>query len=213
MPSKGSEGNRFKRLAVWTSGGLVMAIAGNAMWELTRPAVVWSGRLILNIATLGMSRLRDGLYEDVARGDYDWFGQWFNSLFGGVVSGFLMGVLVVMWIFRKKDEGDAADAASEMKPSLFGRIVDSNWTVVIYSLSVILFVLVQTTRINYIHRAATYAEQMQAIIAPYISEQDAAVLRSRLAQAASSKEYKTIIEEMRAIADKNQAKWPEFEIF
>ena len=50
---------------------LLLGALGSGVWEVLRPGFVWFGALMLDLGTLGLKSLVDGMYEEVARGPYE----------------------------------------------------------------------------------------------------------------------------------------------
>jgi hypothetical protein len=75
------------------------------------------------------------------------------------------------------------------------------------------FFMFSSSRIAYVTRAASFLEQAQSIVAPYVSAEERIVLRSRAARIASQEDFISLITYMEGIAKKNDVKVPSFSAF
>ncbi len=57
------------RLSVWIVVTIVLGALGSGLWELVvRPVYAFVSTIALNVITLGLDSLRNGLYEEAAKG-------------------------------------------------------------------------------------------------------------------------------------------------
>ena len=195
------------RKLLWLSGTLLIGALGSGLWEAAlKPSLLWVGTLMLDLATLGLTSLRDEMYADGAKGTYERAGVMILSIGTGVMCGMLISLPFIRRLVRKEDRDGASAsrvATFVTKPLVF-------WTIPI-ALSIVLFV--QLFRVSYVVRAANHIEQLQRITAPFISEDQRFVYQSRFAQVTSRHEYLQLVVELREIAVKNGAKPPQFNVY
>ena len=61
-----------KKKILWLVGTLLVGALGSGLWEAgIKPGMLWFGTLMLDLGTLGLSSLRDGMYTDAAKGTYE----------------------------------------------------------------------------------------------------------------------------------------------
>ena len=80
-------------------------------------------------------------------------------------------------------------------------------------LSCAAFGFVLVARASYINIAVTHARQLQDIIAPAITQAEAAEYRSRFAQIASRDDYSVLISDLEMRARQSELSFPEFSIW
>jgi 4-hydroxybenzoate polyprenyltransferase len=57
---------------LWLLGMILIGALGSGLWEgFLKQSLMWVGTFILDIATLGLNSLRDGMYLDAAKGTYE----------------------------------------------------------------------------------------------------------------------------------------------
>src|SRR5260370_37201259 len=75
-------------------GTILLGALGSGLWDaIFRPLLPWLGELLLNVGTLGLEQLRDGIYVEVARGTYERAGLLIVQLVIGGFAAFLLGIV------------------------------------------------------------------------------------------------------------------------
>ena len=211
---------------------ILLGALGTACWEaVLKPIFVHVGRPLLKVATLGTSSLRDAIYRDMAaRPTYK--PALFLILF--IVLG-LSGVLGYTGSryysshFEQPPYVTKAQRQAELKDMSPERLDQErrNWEVEIHEIekelssiwfSLTLFAFVVTAllqaRYRYVSVAIAYFDQLMAITAPYLSNEDEKAFRSAFAQIASRNDYLTIVEKLRDHAHTHGvSKLPRFYVF
>lgn len=196
-----------KKNLVWLAGTLLVGALGSGLWEaILKPSMLWFGTLMLDIATLGLSSLRDGMYLDVAKGTYERAGVMLLAMATGALCGLITVPIRIGRFLRKRDEDGNTKAAREL-------MLRNNWVFATFALAFIMVFFVSFFRINYIVRASNYAGQLQRITAPYVSESDRMMLDSELAQVKTRDDYVRLIDKLRKVASRNNVSIPEFDIY
>ena len=196
-----------KKNLIWLAGTLLLGALGSGLWEaVVKPSMVWFGTFMLDIATLGLSSLRDGMYLEVAKGTYERAAVTLLALATGLLCGFMTAPIVVGRIMRKRDEDGRPSS-----PAV--RMVQKNWFLVTFALFFAMFFFVSFFRISYIVRASSFAEQLLQITAPYVEENDRLMHKSELAQVETREDFIRIVEKLKKIASENNASVPDFTIY
>lgn len=156
--------------------------------------------ILLDIATLGLTSLRDGLYEEVARGAYERAAEKHYVIVLSIVSEAILA-FSLMTFLKKKGTPAKKDKEHNRRFLAFFLLIAA----VIFSLQ-----LAQTI---YANRAAAHMEQMQRLVAPYITQDQRLILASRFASMHTRKEYVDLLDEMSAIATANGKRVPEMSIY
>lgn len=205
-----SQGNRYitKRNIAYVAGSLLIGALGSGVWEaLMRPALSWAAEGALNIATLGLTSLQDGMYVEVARGGYDRVGLGLLSLATGLLTALFF--LPPMYFHARRR--DKADALAGKPPSWVVR--NKVLVLTIYGAVFGAFIFISTSRVTYVVRAAAHLDQLQSIVAPDIGEHERLVFRSRASQVKNRDDYVLLERELTALARHNGHAVPSFDVF
>ena len=194
----------MKKKLLWLLATLVLGALGSGLWELAfRPILAFCGTTALDIVTLGMESLRNGLYEDAAHGQYERVGIIMLSAGAGMMTGISTMTLLGPDIRRRLSVRLRGDATASHKFS-----------------SKLLFVFVTTLiillfqRTTYINRAVNHFEQLAQIVAPYQREQDRLLVRSKFAQIVSRAQYVQLIGSLEELAhSQGVTSLPQFTIY
>lgn len=193
-------------------GTVTLGALGSGLWEaLLKPSLYWLGTLMLDLATLGLSALRDGMYAEAAKGYYERASLMLLAMALGTVTGFagaIAGFFTAPIFFGRR-----LLANEEPSPRQLRLFRKSKGILVALFLALLLIVIVQVVRVGYVIRAANYVEQLQRIASPYLTLSEQLRYSSRFAQVTTRREYVVLVEELISIAKKNAAKVPEFDIY
>lgn len=213
--------------AVTVIGGLALGALGNAVWELLfRPILFWTSDFFLNVATLGIKSLRDDLYVEIARGLYDRSGLFVLALIILSAATFFIvsaiGLSFFAWsriasLLRKKNLTKARPVSrleAPIPPSQRLRIL--RWLSVVYiaacALEVGLLVVI-LARQSFVTNGAVYVDQSQRILAPYLTDNESAMLKSRAAQMKSRLDFDEFNSNVVKAAKAHNVRLPSFEPF
>lgn len=196
----------MKKKVIWLAVTLILGALGSGLWELAfRPLLALIGTAGLHVVTLGLESLRNGLYEEAARGQYERVGITILSATAGFLTGITAVVLLLPILRRKARRDREGGPEAGMNAKRFrGALV----LVFTTTMAVLLF-----QRTAYINRAANYFEQLTAITAPYLTESERLQFRSRFAQVATREQYLALVSELRSVAKSNRANVPDFTIY
>lgn len=185
----------YSKTAIWVFGSLSLAILGSALWDFAfKPLFLWCAEQIAFLTNLGSTALSDAMYQEIAKGNYERVSlivyQSLLSLMLGIVTGALMvrQLRTREWIKR---------------PSSRLLLI----MIAIISGTMIL----QSIRTSYIVRAANHLEQLQSIVAPYVPQDQTILIRSKIAQIQTQRDYEGIVREMTEIINKNKLVLPTFD--
>lgn len=192
----------MKNKIIWVVVTLILGALGSGLWELIlRPALAFLGNSALDIVTLGLDSLRNDLYQEAARGQYERVGISVLSAISGTLAGITIAAIVLPFLLKRR---------------LSNQIVQRSTRQFAISLLMIFtttFVLLLFQRVIYVNNAINYFEQLCLIVEPYQTEQERSLIRSEYAQATTRQEYVAIVERLAKIAKNNNAKIPEFNIY
>jgi hypothetical protein len=205
-----------------------------------KPGGQWITHLILTAATLGSMSLKDGVYRQAAKGLHEEaafsilvdFSFWIVAILA--VLG-VMGLLKMKDNLRKmealkvrldslteprgdEEEGnnreiDIASLGSEIWN--FREKTRRQMRVMLYATVIVVALnagsrFIEILKISEANGAYTFFRQSMAICRPYVSDQQAQMIKSRFAAINGRADYLTIIDELQHIAASHQRKLPEF---
>jgi hypothetical protein len=217
---------KYFRLSVVLAvvGALVLGALGSGLWELLfKPLLTWITTLFLNIATLGINSLRDDLYAEIAKGIYDRAGLLGLALLVAGVTAFFLSIATLfpltIWMLvggriRKRNlvkAGAAVKSGMSIPPSRQFRTL--RWSMVAL-ISASLFeasvTFISFTRENFISTGAVYLDQSQRIIAPFLTDDQRVVLRSRAASMQTRADFDNLNSDIVNVAQTNKVSLPKF---
>jgi len=181
-----------KKIILGIFGALFLAIISNAIYDLAfKPTLGWAASLIVNVSTLGISRIRDAMYIEAIVGR-DGFS---SALLMLPVSMLTTMVSLVTYV-------SAGRIIYEI-PRL-ARLRYGIFLIVFSALFVALLLLIFAVRQTYIVRIAMYVERLQRASAPYLSESERLMLDSSLAIAASRDDVSVVVDRYHNVLSKNK---------
>lgn len=190
-------------------GTVILGAIGSGVWEAAlKPGLSSVTTILLDVATLGIGRVRDVIYLEIAKGNYERASlQVILILYGSAA--FVGGLICLRFVqsaLRNKDSDqlDQKSRASNLR---------GGWIACLTLGLISGYFLVASARTVYIVRASNNIEQFQRIVAPAITADERISLTSRVAQISSKKDYEKIIGELSAAAKKNGLRIPEFDIY
>lgn len=214
-----------KKQATWFGGlTLLAALLGipNGVWTyLTEPLVSWMWRASLSAATLGISSVKDVVYEDVAQGFWDEPG-WLLLLFvaGGTFtfSVLLMPLLMFVLQARRWVRGGPTDRWTGIA---FGRMLNPDgwfnrysmkilfvlWLALVLQSSIWVGVLLSSA---YSARALRHYQQLRTIVAPHVPNHKLLEYDARRALIQNRADYVSLIGDIETEARKHATTLPEF---
>jgi hypothetical protein len=194
---------KLKQKLLILAGALLVGALGSGLWEVAlKPSLMWVATLVLDIATLGMNSLRDGLYLDVAKGSYERASLMSMSLLFGLFSGTVIGAtLVRLSRNKRKEETTSANR------------VTRKWIFMGFSVSMSIFLVIQVFRVSYIIRASNFLDQLERMVSPYVTENQLKTFDSRIARMKSRDEYLAISSELTTAIKSQGFEPPTFNVY
>lgn len=197
--------SNLPKLLLWLSGTLVIGALGSGLWEVAfKPGLYWLGNALLDIGTLGLTSLRDGIYEEIARGSYERASEKTFSILVGIFAGMPITAITIALLSSRKAEGP---------PSRLMGLLRYQRVIILLGVALSAFLIIQSARLIYINRAANHLEQLQRIVAPYVPPEQGIVYASRASQLHTRQQYVELLDELTEVAKKNNAYVPTFDIY
>lgn len=206
---------KIKELLTWKTVKfiavtIVLGAIGSGLWEwLLKPALTGTSDVVLNIATLGLEKFKNSLYQEIAFGFREGPSLRVFSFLYGMLPSFLIGCCVGVFLMRSrlKSAGNGSLVTAQ-------KVVDLMLKPIFLLVTFLLvFSIIQTSQATYINRAITHFNQLSAIAAPYLSEQQRLTSRSAFARISSKADYERVIADLRSVCMKNGVKPPEFSVW
>jgi hypothetical protein len=180
---------------------VLLGALGSGFWEVAlRPFLAWSASILLDVATLGLTTLRDGIYVDVAKGSYERASLMTLSVLFGLLSGVVTVVgLGILW--------------PPKTPPTTEKAKRSKWLPFLAALAITIFFIIQSVRVTYIIRASNYLSQLERIVAPFVTDNQMKTFASRVASIRSRADFVAVSKEMEQIVKSKNVQPPEFSAY
>lgn len=188
-------------------GTIILGAVGSGVWDtLVKPSVPKIGEYALYILTFGIDSLRDGIYQQIAKGGTEHAGLYLLSSFSGILFGGTASILfmfVVVKNSKKESLRQSMDKATGRK----------GYPLVIFMGAMLIIFAINSTKTIYIVTAGNHITQMQHIAGPYISKEQRVYVRSQVARMASKKDYDSINDYLGGVLKQQKIDAPPFTIF
>lgn len=208
-------------------GVIGFGVAGSAAWELAvRPLGDVVLKLTLNIVTLGIDSLRDGLYADAARGSIERVSAVNLSIVSAALVSAAMGMVGFQFgkrvaAKRKKefilDPGiESVEKIRESIEKIELSIEKTDRKLLILQLIAATFVIViyfLAQRAIYVNGVVSYFQRMYEISAPYLAESERLQIRSQFYLIRNRADYLEIVEQLQTSARQNNVEPPPFQVY
>ena len=213
-------------MARWFLGllaAILLGAIGSGVWQyLGDPAYVWLRDALLNLATLGLTSLKDALYADVAKGLYERSSSLLLTMVLFAIPFCIIIVLLrvksrVRELEDKLDEGSRSGHAvnsGDVQQQIYQMIrLVKRLLLFLWPWTVVMSILVAFLAINIIYtsRAIAHYRQLTAVVGPYISEDEMKVYDSRFAQIRSAQDYVDLTGELVNLGAEYGLTIPEFQ--
>lgn len=217
--------SKLPKFILWLAGTLIVGALGNGLWEIAKPALLWLSSASLDVATFGLSSLRDGIYEEIARGTYERAGEMVLSIFIGIGTSVPLVILSASLLIAKVRISErtftpASSFVSTPTPATMPATAPASarntlrrLATVSVLLSLAIALLISNFRMIYIIRAANHMEQLQRVVAPFVPDQQRLLFASRFAAMHTRDQYVSLITELTDIAHRNNARVPVFNVY
>lgn len=187
---------------------VLLGAIGSGAWEwILKPFITGASEFGLNIATLGIRSFKDSLYQDIGRGLHEESSlRVFTAIFAFVPC-FILGAITGTLAARRRNRNGEETSRLE-------RAVDKiAQPMLILSIFILVFSVVQANQHVYVNRAVTHFNQLLVIAGPYMDEETRILYRSNFAQISSSDDYAKLIGNLEKICRENKLKTPRFAVW
>lgn len=204
-------------------GVIALGVLGSAVWELAvRPLGDVGIKLTLNVVTLGLDSLRDGLYADAARGSIERVSAVTLMIVSSMLFGLLGGTLGARRAKRRHiamiSELDSLTheelnlKKQEIQIKIERLEKQRRYVFVIAGVTVIT-IYFMAQRAIYVNGLTSYFERMYAVSAPYLSENERLKVRSEFFLIKNRSEYVKLLDKLKSTAQVNNIEPPTFVAF
>jgi hypothetical protein len=202
-------------------GAIVVGALGSGIWDiLFKPAFVWLGTALLDVATLGKQSLVDGIYLEVAKGRYERAGsavyELLISVFCAVtISVPILGLISVAGFRALRDTSQGIEPGAGLFAKKHREFILQRFPHIMLVSLVIQGLLagtlaIATARMSYTIRASNFLDQSQRIIAPVITPDERLLMASVVARMRSKDDFDKVVDRMRVIAKAHELNLPDF---
>ena len=182
-----------KNYIKWIIITIILGAVGSGLCEYMLKPIALSGtNFVLEIATLGITKYKNGLYEDIAQGLHEQYSLALLTFSLSFLPGLLLGLLSSTFFFpRPKSEEEKVRHTRRM--FLFSSI---------FCLFLFTLTLVYTTRLSYTNRAVTHFNQLLTIAGPFLSHEDRVKQKALFAQILNREDYVNVLNNLRKVCAK-----------
>lgn len=226
-----------KQAFLWTLrvlGVLFLSALANGVWQsLLGPAIHFSTRWVLDIASLGLTSYKNGVYQQVAADNQSSVGvETFGwvLLFSGMTISFAMGrALRITKESRSESQlllqklsdtppnskpDDTPDTLRQEIATILKSVERGRWF--LYSASLFLAVLlvsrfISLTRLSYVSSADSHYHQVMHIVSPYLDAREQAQVESDFAQIGSREDYVSLLSRLEGECEAHGKTVPKFD--
>lgn len=189
-------------------GVVVLALLTNVIWEVLKPLSGGIIVFIIRVTTLGIKKLNDSIYKEIARGLHENTSLQIYVIVTGLVLGLVFIILIGSYLSLRRDkQKDEIVNRNSWIERIF-RSKKMLYFSFIYGVFLLCFLSLDAVQTIYINRSVTYYFQIITIINPNISDQQYKVFNSRFSQIENSKDYLKIITEIEKFAKENNIVLP-----
>jgi len=190
---------------------LVLGAFGSGLWEwLLKPSLLILSNIGLNVATLGLSKFKDALYQEVALGFHEGSSlKIYLAVFAflpcfvlGMVSGFLTG--------SRSSRQSQSNKTDTLLAKVVAKLLRPMAIIIAF---LMIFSIVQANQDAYINRAITHFHALLQIARPYVSEEKRIQYESQFAQVSSKADYEALVAELTTVCRSKNLRTPEFGVW
>lgn len=199
-----------KKFVLGIFSTILLGAIGSGLWDIVlKSFYTWLGRELLTFVTLGLSSVKNSIYQDIAKGLHE-IPSLRIFLYLIVVIFTLCSTPVVLFFLRSfalklRDKLDTMDNENLTKKlSIFVYIL---FIVQMFCISIL---LVRFLMLSYTNSAITHFQQSYSICRPYLGENEDKMIASRFSQIKNKDDYISVISKLELIAKKNNITLPTF---
>lgn len=203
----------IKTLLTWKSMRfvlitVVLGAVGSGVWEwMLKPALAGSSEVVLNVATLGITVFKNSLYQDIALGFREEPSLRLYTVIFGLLPTSIVGFVAGLLTARRRVKSGRPESALD-------RAMDRSFKpVVLIAIFLLIFSIVQASQVAYINRAITHFQQLSAIAAPYLSEEQRLLNQSRFALISTPDDYSRLVNELAEVCRGKGLRVPPFDVW
>ncbi len=210
---------RSRRALITILGAIGLGVLGNAIWELLlKPAIILLTDFGLNVATLGMTSLRDDLYLRIARGDQTSLSMF--SLATSLVAPTFLIIAIYVSKFVMRDIRTSVERYIPRPPK-----PQPSWVRSVrrlkYLMMMMIFIggvigvtfMLDLVRTAFISNGVHYLAQAQTIVAPFMDDGARLTLASDVARMKTRGDFNIVNAKLQAAAKNHDISLPAFTPF
>jgi hypothetical protein len=209
-------------------GTIMLGAIGSGLWSLLlEPSLSWVARGTLTLATLGISSVRDNVYQDIAKGYTEAPGLFLIALITGFIffvvlgySSFRLGQFVGDRIFSKfikrhlSTETDKIVEKLELELKKYeNHLRKLEIVLIVLTILIASFLYVQYSMLKYTNSAITHFQQCFTICRPYLDEAQEKKVLAQFSQIKNKQDYIDLMNQLYEIGHKKGADFPKFTIW
>ncbi|TNC85051.1 MAG: hypothetical protein CSH37_09045 [Thalassolituus sp.] len=198
---------------------LVLGALGSGLWDIAfKPLFKKLGDVLFSVLTLGISKAKDSVYLEAAKGNKEQGGMYVARHLAGIMSGFLIASCVLFLeapqqVQESHDVAVSCQSVTDKKEMIscvrainLEKIKTLESLMVVYvplALFVAVILMYGSLWMGAVNRVVTDYNQYMIICRPYLSEEDFLYINKDYALMKNKKEFDLIMEKIKEVAEKN----------
>ncbi len=207
----------WRKWVIGIPGALLVGAFGSGLWETAiKPGGLWLSNAIIIAVSFGSSTLRDGIYEEAAKGLHEAAAQSLLLFLLGMLTSlpFVSLFTLVKMHRRAGPLLKGLPPVSEQPPTTsdikqMKSLIKIGYIVCLVFFFTVGVQLIIEVRMMLATKAYVLFAQSLTVCKPYIADRDAELFQSRFAAVRTKAEYINIMQELRAIGFARHLKLPE----
>lgn len=204
---------KISKTKAWLIGSIpgiiLLGIVTNALWEYIKLSSNGILLFLVRITTLGISKLNDGIYIEIARGLHESMSLQMYTLFiAFIISIVILSATLFFTLKKKIIEGGKNEYKENAIIKRFIKGKFGFYFFIIYSVFCITFFAFDVARNVYINEAVSYYNQLILIIDPEIDVLTHKIFDSRFSQIKNGEDYNLLINDLEELIKSKNFKLP-----
>lgn len=202
-------------------GAVFLGAIGSGVWDLAiKPLFRFSGNFAINILTLGINKLQDNIYIEIAKGMAE---RTSHHVYYLVMVFYLFAAISVTFYFwegydRRKSRynseilkiiEDEEKSIESLKNEIGGYLDKAKKLMFVFTIVMTFFIILLVfdySRTMFIDNKVRIFEQMYTIDAPYLTDQERLKIKSDFGLIKNKEDYERLITKLKDIAISNKIK-------
>ena len=206
------------------AGAILLGALGSGLWEsLLAPFFIFLRNTVLNLASLGIQRLKDVTYSRIAEGISESTAIEIYSIITALTVSFFFFNIYASWRLKRRlvklaseeasEAGDEENYSREKLKKIITKVSLLNYVSILVGVVYGSFFCVSLAERAYANAAVVYFNQLLATDAPKLDPLEQSILKSQFAQIRTKSDYEKLVTKLKDVAVKSGFKVRDFDIW